>query len=77
MRTGPDSAIWHVRCRPDTTADGHRRVLDLLGDYTPVVQPLPPGAALAQPRGAAACSARPPNASRPDSDPGRPTAAER
>ncbi|MFC9595617.1 hypothetical protein ACFTUC_38180 [Streptomyces sp. NPDC056944] len=52
MTTGPDSVIWHVRCRPDTTADGHRRVLDLLGDYTPVVQPLPPGAALAQLRGA-------------------------
>ncbi|MFI8769406.1 hypothetical protein ACIGN6_31505 [Streptomyces sp. NPDC053792] len=52
MTTGPDSVIWHVRCRPDTTPDGHRRVLDLLGDYTPVVQPLPPGAALAQLRGA-------------------------
>ncbi|MFF1511937.1 hypothetical protein [Streptomyces sp. NPDC058326] len=47
-----DSVIWHVRCRPDTTPDGHRRVIDLLGDFTPVVQPLPPLAALAQLRGA-------------------------
>ncbi|MER5312944.1 hypothetical protein ABT034_34810 [Streptomyces sp. NPDC002773] len=47
-----DNVIWHVRCRPDTTPDGHRRVLDLLGDFTPIVQPLPPLAALAQLRGA-------------------------
>ncbi|MFE6788123.1 hypothetical protein ACFVFF_38365 [Streptomyces sp. NPDC057680] len=52
MSTDQDHVIWHVRCRPDTTADGHRRVLDLLGDFTPVVQPLPPLAALAQLRGA-------------------------
>ncbi|WP_331725353.1 hypothetical protein [Streptomyces zaomyceticus] len=52
MSTDQDHMIWHVRCRPDTTADGHHRVLDLLGDFTPVVQPLPPLAALAQLRGA-------------------------
>ncbi|MFE1384228.1 hypothetical protein ACFW6S_35320 [Streptomyces sp. NPDC058740] len=43
-----DRVIWHVRCRPDTAADDHRRILDLLGEYTPLVQPLPPLAALAQ-----------------------------
>ncbi|MGO4635007.1 hypothetical protein AB4225_29375 [Streptomyces sp. 2RAF24] len=43
-----DRALWHVRCRPDTAPDGHRRILDLLGEYTPLVQPLPPLAALAQ-----------------------------
>ncbi|MER5312623.1 hypothetical protein ABT034_33140 [Streptomyces sp. NPDC002773] len=52
MNEERDHVIWHVRCRPDTAPDGHRRVLDLLGDFTPVVQPLPPLAALAQLRGA-------------------------
>lgn len=52
MSTDQDHVIRHVRCRPDTTADGHRRVLDLLGDFTPAVQPLPPLAVLAQLRGA-------------------------
>ncbi|MEU8623138.1 hypothetical protein [Streptomyces sp. NPDC048623] len=49
---GRDRVIWHVRCRPDTAPDGHRRVLDLLGEYTPLVQPLPPLAGLAQLTGA-------------------------
>ncbi|MEU4077950.1 hypothetical protein DEJ45_04570 [Streptomyces venezuelae] len=52
MTSGHDDVIWHVRCRPGTTPDGHRRVVDPLGDYTPLVQPLPPEAALAQLRGA-------------------------
>ncbi|MFB9558611.1 DNA polymerase Y family protein [Streptomyces roseoviridis] len=46
--TDRDRVIWHMRCRPDTTPDAHRQVLDLLGEYTPLVQPLPPLAALAQ-----------------------------
>ncbi|MEU7696694.1 hypothetical protein [Streptomyces sp. NPDC039028] len=45
------SAIWHVRCRPDTSPEDHRHVLDLLTGFTPQVQPLPPLAALAQVRG--------------------------
>ncbi|MFJ7069700.1 hypothetical protein [Streptomyces sp. NPDC101115] len=45
---GRDRVIWHVRCRPDTQPDAHRQVLDLLGEYTPLVQPLPPLAGLAQ-----------------------------
>ncbi|MET9438996.1 hypothetical protein [Streptomyces sp. NPDC006551] len=43
--------IWHVRCRPDTSPEDHRRVLDLLAGFTPLVQPLPPMAALAQVKG--------------------------
>ncbi|MFI8966997.1 hypothetical protein ACIGO8_33360 [Streptomyces sp. NPDC053493] len=43
-----DCVIWHVRCRPDTAPDDHRRILELLGEYTPLVQPLPPLAGLAQ-----------------------------
>ncbi|OKJ48629.1 hypothetical protein AMK27_38330 [Streptomyces sp. CB02009] len=45
------SVIWHVRCRPDTSPKDYRHVLDLLTDFTPQVQPLPPLAALAQVRG--------------------------
>ncbi|MER5966795.1 hypothetical protein [Streptomyces sp. NPDC002057] len=52
MSVEHDSVVWHVRCRPDTAPDGHRRILDLLGDFTPTVQPLPPLAALAQLKGA-------------------------
>ncbi|MFF9150482.1 hypothetical protein ACF1BN_37150 [Streptomyces sp. NPDC014861] len=47
-----DHVIWHVRCHPDTTPDAYRHVLDLASEYTPVVQPLPPTALLAQLRGA-------------------------
>ncbi|MFF5428111.1 MULTISPECIES: hypothetical protein [Streptomyces] len=46
------SVIMHVRCRPDTDADTYRRLLDLLGEVSPLVQPLPPGAALVQAGGA-------------------------
>ncbi|MEU8526466.1 hypothetical protein AB0C77_12840 [Streptomyces sp. NPDC048629] len=52
MSEHPDRMVWHVRCRPDTEPDGHRRVLDLLGEFTPYVQPLPPLAGLAQLNGA-------------------------
>ncbi|MFF8513388.1 hypothetical protein ACF064_35610 [Streptomyces sp. NPDC015492] len=45
------SVIWHVRCRPDTSPEDYRHVLDLLAGFTPLVQPLPPHAALAQVRG--------------------------
>ncbi|MFD8014301.1 hypothetical protein [Streptomyces sp. NPDC058955] len=47
-----DHVIWHVRCHPDTTPDGFRRVLDLASEFTPTVQPLPPTAFVAQLRGA-------------------------
>ncbi|MER7952389.1 hypothetical protein ABTY59_33855 [Streptomyces sp. NPDC096079] len=42
------SVIMHVRCRPDIGPEEYRRVLDVLGDVTPLVQPLPPSAALGQ-----------------------------
>ncbi|MFF8610993.1 hypothetical protein ACF06X_34375 [Streptomyces sp. NPDC015346] len=40
-----------MRCRPDTSPEDHRRVLELLAGFTPQVQPLPPLAALAQVKG--------------------------
>ncbi|MFF2306031.1 hypothetical protein ACFVVP_26435 [Streptomyces sp. NPDC058128] len=40
--------IMHVRCRPDIEPEEYRTVLDLLADVTPLVQPIPPAAALAQ-----------------------------
>ncbi|GAA3897502.1 hypothetical protein GCM10022244_04740 [Streptomyces gulbargensis] len=42
------SVIMHVRCRPGTGAETCHRLLKVLGDISPVVQPLPPGAALVQ-----------------------------
>ncbi|MFF9908961.1 hypothetical protein [Streptomyces sp. NPDC013457] len=51
MSDAQTSVIWHVRCRPDTSAEDHRRVLELLTGFTPQVQPLPPLAALAQVKG--------------------------
>ncbi|MFD9243347.1 hypothetical protein ACFV0D_15705 [Streptomyces sp. NPDC059556] len=45
------SVIWHVRCRPDTSPEDYRHVLDLLAGFTPQVQPLPPLAALARVKG--------------------------
>ncbi|MFD4392606.1 hypothetical protein [Streptomyces sp. NPDC058495] len=47
-----DHVVWHVRCHPDTGPDAYRHVLDLAAEYTPVVQPLPPTAFVAQLRGA-------------------------
>ncbi|MEV6357947.1 DNA polymerase Y family protein [Streptomyces hydrogenans] len=47
-----DHVIWHVRCHPDTGPDVYRHVLDLAAEFTPVVQPLPPTALVAQLRGA-------------------------
>lgn len=52
-RRAPASDHWlWSRCRPDTEPDGHRHVPDLLGEFTPYVQPLPPLAGLAQLNGA-------------------------
>ncbi|MGW7433327.1 DNA polymerase Y family protein [Streptomyces sp. NPDC054861] len=47
----PSHTLWHVRCRPDTSPEDHRLVLDLLAGFTPLVQPLPPTAGLAQVKG--------------------------
>ncbi|MFF9915587.1 hypothetical protein [Streptomyces sp. NPDC013457] len=47
----PSHTLWHVRCRPDTSSEDHRLVLDLLAGFTPLVQPLPPTAGLAQVKG--------------------------
>ncbi|MFE5628285.1 hypothetical protein [Streptomyces sp. NPDC056463] len=47
----PPHTLWHVRCRPDTSPEDHRIVLDLLAGFTPLVQPLPPTAELAQVKG--------------------------
>ncbi|WP_392893893.1 hypothetical protein [Streptomyces sp. LN699] len=46
------SAILHVRCAPTLTDEGHREVLELLREFSPLVQALPPRAALVQVRGA-------------------------
>ncbi|MGW8768257.1 DNA polymerase Y family protein [Streptomyces sp. NPDC055815] len=43
-----ESMIMHVRCRPDIEPEEYRTVLDVLADVTPLVQPLPPSALLAQ-----------------------------
>ncbi|MFJ6354831.1 hypothetical protein ACIQKB_35910 [Streptomyces sp. NPDC092046] len=40
--------IMHVRCGPDITPETYRRLLGLLGDLTPLVQPIPPAAALVE-----------------------------
>lgn len=52
MSAAPTHTLWHVRCRPDTSPEDHQAVLDLLGGFTPLVQALPPTAALAQVKGA-------------------------
>ncbi|MEU9417825.1 hypothetical protein [Streptomyces sp. NPDC051000] len=46
------SAILHVRCAPTLTGEGYREVLELLREFSPLVQALPPRAALVQVRGA-------------------------
>lgn len=43
-----EKVIMHVRCRPDIEPEEYRTVLDLLADVTPLIQPIPPAAALAQ-----------------------------
>ncbi|MEV6332266.1 hypothetical protein [Streptomyces sp. NPDC051909] len=44
----PPSVIMHVRCHPDTGPEAYRDLLDVLGEFSPVVQPVPPGAGLVQ-----------------------------
>ncbi|MDX2392432.1 MULTISPECIES: hypothetical protein [unclassified Streptomyces] len=46
------TAILHVRCAPGLPERGYRDVLDLLREFSPLVQALPPRAALVQARGA-------------------------
>ncbi|MGW7100765.1 DNA polymerase Y family protein [Streptomyces sp. NPDC054838] len=46
------SAILHVRCAPALTGEGYREVLELLREFSPLVQALPPRAALVQVGGA-------------------------
>ncbi|MYR64066.1 hypothetical protein GTY54_50325, partial [Streptomyces sp. SID625] len=44
--------VMHVRCADRLREDAYRRVLELLADFSPVVQALPPTAALVELRGA-------------------------
>lgn len=46
------AGVLHVRCAPTLTPECYREVLDLLREFSPVVQALPPRAALVQVRGA-------------------------
>ncbi|MEU8775967.1 hypothetical protein [Streptomyces sp. NPDC048606] len=46
------TAILHVRCAAVLTEEGYREVLALLREFSPLVQALPPRAALVQVRGA-------------------------
>ncbi|MFE5713454.1 hypothetical protein ACFQ7J_21895 [Streptomyces sp. NPDC056501] len=43
-----ESVIFHVRCRPDVEPEEYQRVLDVLADISPLIQPVPPSAVLAQ-----------------------------
>ncbi|MEV6314852.1 hypothetical protein [Streptomyces sp. NPDC051776] len=45
-------SILHVRCASTLSEDGYRAVLELLREFSPVVQAVPPRAALVQVRGA-------------------------
>ncbi|MFD3454138.1 hypothetical protein ACFWVC_18420 [Streptomyces sp. NPDC058691] len=51
-RPGGAASILHVRCAPSLPEEGYRAVLDLLREFSPVVQAVPPRAALVQARGA-------------------------
>ncbi|KOU50074.1 DNA polymerase Y family protein [Streptomyces sp. WM6378] len=46
-RVGPTSSILHLRCARDIDEQVYRLVLGLIADITPVVQALPPAAAVA------------------------------
>ncbi|MBT2455225.1 hypothetical protein [Streptomyces sp. ISL-86] len=46
------AGVLHIRCAPALPAEGYREVLDLLREFSPLVQALPPRAALVQVRGA-------------------------
>ncbi|MFJ6355014.1 hypothetical protein ACIQKB_36855 [Streptomyces sp. NPDC092046] len=43
-----EPVIMHVRCGPDITPEAYRQLLDLLGELSPLVQPIPPAAALVE-----------------------------
>lgn len=62
MQCGADtpSTVLHVRCRPDTAETSYRQVLDLLDDISPLVQALPPSAALVDVKGATKYHSRTP-----------------
>ncbi|MFF2650104.1 hypothetical protein [Streptomyces sp. NPDC058045] len=47
------ASIVHIRCPEGLRADGYRAVLELLSEFSSVVQALPPRAALVELRGAA------------------------
>ncbi|MFJ3882062.1 hypothetical protein ACIPW5_32035 [Streptomyces sp. NPDC090077] len=46
------AGVLHVRCAPALPGEGYREVLELLREFSPLVQALPPRAALVQVRGA-------------------------
>ncbi|MEU3913498.1 hypothetical protein [Streptomyces sp. NPDC029721] len=46
------TGVLHVRCAPALSGEGYREVLELLREFSPLVQALPPRAALVQVRGA-------------------------
>ncbi|MFF5706311.1 hypothetical protein ACFY7H_28080 [Streptomyces sp. NPDC012794] len=50
--TGATAGVLHVRCAPALSGEGYREVLELLREFSPLVQALPPRAALVQVRGA-------------------------
>ncbi|MEU6081077.1 hypothetical protein [Streptomyces sp. NPDC047108] len=49
---GSTESILHVRCAPTLSEDGYRAVLELLREFSPVVQAVPPRSGLVQVRGA-------------------------
>ncbi|WP_323183448.1 hypothetical protein [Streptomyces sp. NBC_00091] len=49
---GSGSGVLHLRCAPALSGEGYREVLELLREFSPLVQALPPRAALVQVRGA-------------------------
>ncbi|WP_328860093.1 DNA polymerase Y family protein [Streptomyces sp. NBC_00306] len=49
---GRAASVLHVRCAPALPEDEYRAVLELLREFSPVVQAIPPSAALVQARGA-------------------------
>ncbi|WP_328945441.1 hypothetical protein OG259_32180 [Streptomyces sp. NBC_00250] len=51
-RRDDSASILHVRCAPRLPEDGYRAVLELLREFSPLVQAVPPGAALVEVRGA-------------------------
>ena len=52
QRIDAGSPVLHLRCPAGVTEDAFRNVLELVADVTPVVQPLPPSAMVANVAGA-------------------------